>query len=98
MAEIAHRRSARSPRVIKIGISAVLPDGRVVTGPAETLVVGKFGARIHTKLRLTLGSLVKITMGDKPHAEAIVTWASKESPFEFGIELTTAKDFWDASS
>lgn len=91
----AQRRSERVVRNILLTISTVTNDGRVVEGAAETLVVGRHGARIFTNVPLLLGAVVKITVsGTGRQAEATVNWASSESLYEFGIELLRPTDIW----
>lgn len=58
-------------------------------------MVAKHGARIHTNVPLQLGTVVKITVfATGRQAEAVVTWVSKESLYEFGIELLRPTDIW----
>jgi hypothetical protein len=95
----SQRRSRRVLRTITLTISAVTSDGRVVEGPAETLVLGKHGARIHTNVPLLVGATVRITIpATGRQADAMVTWASPESPYEFGLELLRTRDFWGKTS
>ena len=44
----AQSRSRRVVRTIPLTISSVTNDGHVIEGAAETLVLSKHGARIHT--------------------------------------------------
>jgi len=95
----AQRRSQRVVRNISLIISTVSSDGAVVEGVAETLVVGKHGARIHTNVPLLLGAVVKIKVSATGRqAEAIVTWVSSESVYEFGLELLRPTDIWGSFS
>ena len=98
MDHTAHRRSQRVVLTIPLTISSLTSDGRVIEGPAETLVVGKHGARIHTNVPLIIGAPVKITVfSTGRQAEATVAWASPESLYEFGIELLGPADIWDVA-
>ena len=95
MDHTSQRRSQRVVRNILLTISSVTTNGRAVEGAAETLVVGKHGARIHTNVPLLVGAAVKVTVfGTGRRADAIVTWASNESPYEFGIEFLRPTDIW----
>jgi PilZ domain len=89
------RRSRRVAQSIRVKISSQSPDGKVLEREAETLVVGRYGARIHTDLPLQLGSSIKLTVPSTGgQADAVVTWVSEESPFEFGVELKQASNIW----
>lgn len=91
----AQRRSERVVRNILLTISTVANDGRVLQGAAETLVIGKHGARIHTNVPLRLGAVVRVTVCTTGRqAKAIVNWASSESVYEFGIEFLRPTDIW----
>ena len=89
------RRSRRVAQSIRVRISSVSSDGQVQEREAETLVVGRYGARIHTDLPLQLGAAVKLTVPNTGRqADAVVTWVSEESPYEFGVELKEASNIW----
>ena len=89
------RRSRRVVETLRVKISSFSPDGKLLEHEAETLVVGRYGARIHTDLPLQLGSAIKLTvLSNGSMADAVVTWVSPESNFEFGIELTNANNIW----
>ena len=95
MDHTAERRSQRVVRNIRLIISTVTSDGAVVEGAAETLVVGRHGARIHTNVPLLRGAVVRIKIfATGRETEAIVTWISNDSPYEFGIELAGSTDIW----
>lgn len=89
------RRSRRVVETIRVKISWLSPDGNTLEREAETLVVGRHGARIHTDLPLPLGAAIKLTVtGTGVQSDAVVTWISNDSPYEFGVELTQAGDIW----
>lgn len=89
------RRSRRILRTIELVISSISEHGQLAEGPAETLVISKHGARIHTNLTLLLGSVVRVRIPSTgAQADAIVTWVSRESSYEFGIELLNATEIW----
>ena len=92
------RRSRRVVETIRVKISSLSPDGQLMEHEAETLVIGRYGARIHTDLPLQLGASIKLTvLNTGAMADAVVTWISPESDYEFGIELTNASDIWGIS-
>ncbi len=89
------RRSRRVVKAIRVKISALTSAGIAIERDAETLVVSRYGARIHTDLPLQLGTAIKLTvLSTGTVADAIVMWVSPESNYEFGIELTQATDIW----
>lgn len=91
----AQRRSRRVVQTIRIKVFALSSDGKPVEREAETLVVSRNGARIHTDLPLQLGAAIRVmVLRTGTVADAIVTWVSPESNYEFGIELTQAIDIW----
>jgi len=93
--KVNQRRSGRVVETVRVKISSLSPDGKLLEREAETLVVSRNGARIHTDLPLQLGSAIKLAvLSTGTVADAVVTWASPESDFEFGIELTHASDIW----
>ena len=93
-----HRRSRRVVQSVRVKISWISDAGKPIEHEAETLVISQHGARIHTDLPLQLGATVKVTvLSTGSAADAVVTWVSPESPYEFGIELTQAIDIWGSN-
>lgn len=92
---VNQRRGRRVVENIRVRIASLSSDGKLVETEAETLVVGNYGARIHTNLPLQLGATIKLSVPSTgSQADAVVAWVSQESPYEFGVELTKPNNIW----
>ncbi|PYV18465.1 MAG: hypothetical protein DMG21_04910 [Acidobacteria bacterium] len=83
------RRSARIQIRIPVLITGKLADGRRFVQEAQVLAVSKFGARVKSDVKLTVGAEVRIET--KRHGGALfrVIWVGAEGTpraGEFGVE------------
>jgi hypothetical protein len=80
-------------------ISGLDYEHRSFNEPAETVDVGKFGAKILTVRKLRLGSMVSLrrTNSDKTEAFRVVYLGSPDPETRknpVGLELAAIEDFW----
>lgn len=98
----SRRRGSRLPLRIPVIVAGKDFEHQTFNEPAETLDVGKFGAKILTSRRLRLGSLVSLrrTHSDKTESFRVV-YVGEPDPETHknpvGLELSSIEDFWGHS-
>lgn len=98
----SRRRSSRLPLRIPVIVSGKDYEHQSFNEPAETVDVGKFGAKILTGRRLRLGSLVSLRRANSDKAESfrVVYLGDPDAETRknlVGLELSSIEDFWGHS-
>ncbi len=98
----SRRRSSRLPLRISVILSGKDFEHQAFNEPAETIDVGKFGAKILTTKRLRLGALVSLRRSNSEKTESFrVVYLGQPDPETHknpvGLELSSIEDFWGHS-
>jgi hypothetical protein len=98
----SRRRSSRLPLRIPVILSGKDFNHETFNEPAETIDVGKFGAKILTGRRLRMGSLVTLRRANSDKTESFrVVYLGQPDPEtrknSVGLELSSIEDFWGHS-
>lgn len=98
----SRRRGARIPLRIPLVISGMNFQHETFNEHTETVDVGKFGAKVLTKQRLRMGSLVSVRRANSEQTESFrVVYIGDPNPdtrkFPVGLEVTSIEDFWGQS-
>lgn len=93
------RRGERVLLRVPIKVYATAHDGSHLNESAETAVVSRYGALIHTTLPLKMGSTLELRNNFSEETEKFrVVWVNekaKEGKYDAGIEILTPRDdFW----
>lgn len=95
----ARRRTSRLSLRVPVVITGMDYEHQNFNEPAETLDVGKFGARILTNRKLRLGSMVSLRRSNSPKSESFRVVhvgdpdpETKKTPV--GLEISAVEDFW----
>lgn len=93
------RGSLRLPIRMTVVISGTDYEHQPFNETAETLDVGKFGARILTGRKLRLGSMVSLRRANSEKAEAFrVVYLGEPDPETrknpVGLEMASIENFW----
>lgn len=98
----SRRRSSRLPLRISLILSGKDFEHQNFNEPAETVDVGKFGAKILTSRRLRLGAMVSLRRSNSENTESFrVVYLGDQDPETrrnlVGLELASIEDFWGHS-
>ena len=98
----SRRRNSRLPLKISIILSGKDFEHQNFNEPAETVDVGKFGAKILTARRLRMGALVMLRRPNSEKSESFrVVYLGQPDPETrknpVGLELSSIEDFWGHS-
>lgn len=98
----SRRRSSRLPLRIPVVLSGKDFNHEAFNEPAETIDVGKFGAKILTSRRLRMGTLVTLRRANSDKTETFrVVYLGQPDPETrknpVGLELSSIEDFWGHS-
>ncbi len=96
------RRSSRLPLRLPVVMSGIDYQHETFNEPAETMDVGKYGAKVLTRRRLRLGSMVSLRRANSDKAESFrVVYVGDPDPethkVPVGLEMTSIEDFWGQS-
>ena len=96
--ELQRRRSSRLNFRCRAKISAISPEGKIISEETETVCVSKFGAALKTTHQYTLGQIVSVHTLEHDHVGQFrVVWLGQPGTPEagqIGIEWVDAHDFW----
>jgi hypothetical protein len=95
----SRRRSSRLPLRMAVILTGNDFEHRSFNESAETVDVGKFGAKILTTRRLRLGTLVSLRRPNSDRSESFrVVYLGQPDPETHknlvGLELSSIEDFW----
>jgi hypothetical protein len=95
----ARRRTSRLPLRVPVVITGYDYEHETFNERAETLDVGKFGARVLTARKLRLGSMVSLRRANSEKSESFrVVHIGNPDPetrkTPVGLELSSLEDFW----
>jgi hypothetical protein len=95
----SRRRSSRLPLRMQVVLAGKDYEHQSFSEPAETVDVGKFGAKILTARRLRLGALVSVRRPNSEKTESFrVVYLGQPDPEtrrnQVGLELSSIEDFW----
>ncbi len=95
----SRRRTSRLPLRMTVILTGKDYEHENFAEPAETIDVGKFGARILTARRLRLGTLVSLRRPNSEKTESFrVVYLGEPDPetrkHPVGLELSSIEDFW----
>ena len=98
----SRRRTSRLPLRIPVILSGKDFNHETFNEPAETIDVGKFGAKILTSRRLRMGSLVSVRRANSDKSESFrVVYLGQPDPETHknpvGLEISSIEDFWGHS-
>jgi hypothetical protein len=98
----SRRRSSRLPLRMPVILAGKDYEHQSFNEPAETIDVGKFGAKILTTRRLRLGALVSLRRPNSEKTESFrVVYLGQPDPETHknpvGLELSSIEDFWGHS-
>ncbi len=96
------RRSGRLPLRVSVVLSGVDYNHDTFNEPAETVDVGKYGAKILTARKLRIGTLVSLRRPNSDKSESFrVVYLGEPDPETrknpVGLELASIEDFWGQS-
>jgi hypothetical protein len=95
----SRRRTSRLPLRMTVIVTGKDYEHETFTEPAETIDVGKFGAKILTARRLRLGTLVSLRRPNSEKTESFrVVYLGEPDPetrkHPVGLEVSSIEDFW----
>jgi hypothetical protein len=95
----SRRRTSRLPLRMTVIVTGKDYEHETFTEPAETIDVGKFGAKILTTRRLRLGTLVSLRRPNSEKTESFrVVYLGEPDPdtrkHPVGLEVSSIEDFW----
>ncbi len=95
----SRRRTSRLPLRMTVIVTGKDYEHVTFTEPAETIDVGKFGAKILTTRRLRLGTLVSLRRPNSEKTESFrVVYLGEPDPdtrkHPVGLEVSSIEDFW----
>jgi hypothetical protein len=95
----SRRRTSRLPLRMTVIVTGKDFEHETFTEPAETIDVGKFGAKILTTRRLRLGTLVSLRRPNSEKTESFrVVYLGEPDPdtrkHPVGLEVSSIEDFW----
>ena len=98
-AMIERRRSSRIPARIPIKVYSRETDGELLGASAEVLAVSRYGARLKSPFRPSLGSRIEILHGHSHEVREFRVISAKDGGeqgiFELGVEiLYPTRNFW----
>ena len=98
----SRRRNSRLPLKLSIILSGKDFEHQNFNEPAETVDVGKFGAKILTSRRLRMGALVMLRRPNFEKSESFrVVYLGQPDPETrknpVGLEISSIEDFWGHS-
>ena len=93
------RRTSRLPMRMTVIVTGKDYEHETFSEPAETIDVGKFGARILTARKLRLGTLVSLKRPNSEKTESFrVVYLGQPDPethrHPVGLEISSIEDFW----
>ena len=95
----SRRRTSRLPLRMTVIVTGKDYEHETFTEPAETIDVGKFGAKILTTRHLRLGTLVSLRRPNSDKTESFrVVYLGEPDPetrkLPVGLEVSSIEDFW----
>ncbi len=98
----ARRRTSRLPLRVPVIINGKDSEHHTFNEPAETVDVGKFGARVLTTRKLRLGATVSVRRANSEKEESFrVVHLGEPDPetrkIPVGLEITSLENFWGHS-
>lgn len=98
----SRRRTSRLPLRVTVIVAGKDYEHQTFNETAETVDVGKFGAKILTARRLRLGALVSLRRPNSDRSESFrVVYLGQPDPETHknavGLELASIEDFWGHS-
>lgn len=95
----SRRRTSRLPLRMTVIVTGKDYEHQTFSEPAETIDVGKFGAKILSARKLRLGTLVSLKRPNSEKTESFrVVYLGQPDPethrLPVGLELASIEDFW----
>ena len=99
----SRRRTSRLPLRMAVIVTGKDYEHQSFSEPAETIDVGKFGAKILMSRRLRMGALVSLRRPNNEKSESFRVVHLGEPDHEtrrypVGLELSSIEDFWGHTS